>query len=286
MESSKITANRVNANEALIMPVYDTTPLVGEEAFMVYAEGQMKYYSGGVWSNVKNRRLDGETPEKAAVNATQLKATLGASAVNGSYYYRMEDNTTVQLWTDFTTFPPYVFVMANRITATTQTQYLTTADNVADLALEPNDTSPTQNAKMNDDNMNTIIQAGTIRWTMAGAYQIFYKFDDDPNGEFASNFGSSASCSYNTNFYDSYATPQSSPIWKTDFSNYIGACGGGYDNTGAWMVLSGIHTNDNTYFGGYTGSSAFRSTVPSPYITNGNTANSQWSQPGYVLLSW
>ena len=35
MESSKITAGRIDASEAMIVPVYDTTPLVGEEGFMV-----------------------------------------------------------------------------------------------------------------------------------------------------------------------------------------------------------------------------------------------------------
>ena len=286
MESSKITAGRIDASEAMIVPVYDTTPLVGEEGFMVYAEGQMKYYSGGQWANVKERRLDGSTPEKAAVNGTELKNTLGGNAVNDSYYYRMDDGTTRQLWTDFTSYPPYVFVMSNRITATTQTQYLTTEDNVTDLALNPNDTTPTQNSKLSDAHMNHIIRAGTIRWNIAGAYGSFLKYDDDPQGEWYSNFGANQSCGYTTGFWDSYATPASSPIWKSTFANYQGACGAGQDDTGAWLVLSGIHTNDNTYFGGYTGASAYRATVNSPYITNGNTTNSQWDQPGYVLLSW
>lgn len=285
-ESSKITADRFDATGALIMPVYSTTPVAGEEGYMIYAEGQMKYYSGGVWSNVKERRLDGGTPEKAAINATQLKNTLGGNAINGSYYYRMDDNTTVQLWTDFTSYPPYVFVMTNRISATSQNQYLTTADNVADLALDPNDTTPTQNSKLSDAHMNHIIRAGTIRWNIIAAYTIFFKYDDDPEGEWTSNFGASQSCSYGTGYYDSYATPSSAPVWKSDSSGNFGACGGGYDNASLWLPLSGIHTNDNTYFGGYTGASPFRASTQSPYITNGNTTNGSWSQPGYVLLSW
>ena len=286
MESSKITAGRIDASEALIVPIYDDTPLVGEEGFMVYAEGQMKYYSGGVWANVKERRLDGSTPEKAAVSGAQLKNTLGGNAVNGAYYYRMEDNSTLQLWTDFTSYPPYVFVMSNRLTATTQTQYLTTEDNVADLAIDPNDTTPTRNSKMSDSNMNHIIRAGTIRWNIAGAYGIFLKYDDDPEGEWYSNFGSSQSCGYTNGFWDSYATPSGTPVWNTTFANHQGACGAGKDDNNAWLVLSGIHTNDNTYFGGYTGASSYRASVGSPYITNGQTSNSQWDQPGYVLLSW
>lgn len=129
--------------------------------------------------------------------------------------------------------------------------------------------------------MNEIIVSNTIRYVITGNKSVFYRMNDN----WTSNFGAAASCSYTTSYYNAYATPNNSPTWRTDSSGNFGACGGGYDNTGAWLVLSGIHTNDANYKGGYTGASGFRTSPASQYIA-ANTADGNWGAPGYVLLSW
>jgi hypothetical protein len=281
--SSKITANRYNCSEALIVPVYENDLLTGEEGQMMYMSGQMKYYSSGAWINVKQKRLDGSSSEKAASSATSLKNTLQGNAINGSYWYKFGDGSTRELWTDFSTYTPYVFVMVTRIWNGSQNQYLTTEENVTDLAITPADTAPTRHSKLSDIMMNDIISAGTIRWVIAGNGSTFYRLDNDP--EWYSNHGANQSCSYARNFYDAYATPSSTPVWLSPFGNYNSACGGGQDASGQWLSLSGIHVNDNTYFGGYSGASSYRATPPSPYAVGGGS-NGQWSRNGYVLLSW
>ena len=278
--SSKITADRFNCSERLIVPIYESDPLTGEEGQMMYMSGQMKYYTGGQWINVKQKRLDGSSPQKAASSATSLKNTLQGNALNGSYWYKFDDGSTKQLWTDFTTYSPYSFVMVTRIWNGSQNQYLTTEQSVTDLAIVPVDSAPTSHAKISDSDMNHIISNGTIRWVIAGNGSTFYRLDDDP--VWYSNHGAAQTCSYDRGFYDGISTPSSTPNWLTSGFTYQ-SCGG--INLGVWASLSGIHTNDGVYFGCYSGSWSGRATPPSPYGVGG-ASNNQWSQNGYVLLSW
>ena len=79
--------------------------------------------------------------------------------------------------------------------------------------------------------------------------------------------GKPKTCSYNTNHYDAYATPGTSPKWLPAIATgnrYPGACGG-IQIAGVWSVLTGIHVADNQHMGGYTGSSKYR--VPSPAVS-------------------
>ncbi len=279
--SSRFQSERVNCSDGLKVPILDSDPLDGEDAEMMYIDGQLKYYYNGEWQNVKVKRRDGSTAAAAALSATGLKQTLGASASNGAYWYQLIDGTTQQLYTDFNTFAPYNFVMVSRISNTTVNQYLTSAIDPQDLALVPNDTSPTKVSKLTDINMGGIQTGGTIRWVISGGYQTFYRMTASP--KWTSDFGNVACCSCGGfNGYDAYATPSSAPNWQTG-SIYAGGCGGGQDNGGSWMTLSGIHVNDNTYPGGYAGNSGTMSSTVSPYITNGGTG---WSRNGYVLMSW
>lgn len=215
-----------------------------------------------------------------AESATSLKADLGVFAVNGSYWYKFQDGGIRQLWTDFTTYAPYSFVMVTRIWSGSQNQYLTTEENVTALSIVPNNAAPTAHSKLSDTYMNQIISNGTIRWVIVGNGSTFYRLDDNPN--WYSNHGASQTCNYDRGFYDGIATPSSRPSWTTSGFSYQ-ACGGIY--IGAWGSLSGIHTNDGVYFGGYSGGWSGRATPPSPYGNLGGS-NDQWSQNGYVLLSW
>lgn len=246
-------------------------------------EERVEIFDGTEWISLgSSGKLDGSSPEKAALSASTLKQDLGASATNGSYWYRFNDGQTRQLWTDFTTYPNFSFVMVTRIWSGSQNQYLTGEENVTDLAITPSNSAPSRHAKLSDAYMNDIIVPGTIRWAIVGNGSIFYRLDDNP--QWYSNHGASQSCSYNRGFYDAYATPNTNPSWNTSFGIYQ-ACGGAYDSSNNWLSLTGIHINDGVYFGGYSGGSGFRLTPPSPYSVGG-TANNSWSQNGYVLLNW
>lgn len=282
MSSSKLTATNVNISTGLLLPFYDANPGDGSLGEIAYVNGELKYYINGEWLNILDKSEDGSTPEKAATSATLLKQTLGASAVNGPYWYKFSDGTTRRLYTDFTTFASYPFVMVTRLSSADNLQYLTTERNPSDLASTPvNLSAPTQSAKLSDAQLNEIISSNTIRYVIVGQYSVFYRMNDN----WTSNFGASGSCSYTTTYYNAYATPANTPSWRTDSSGNFGACGGGYDNSGQWLVLSGIHVNDSRYNGGYTGASSFRGTPPSQYITS-TTGNNSWNVPGYVFLSW
>lgn len=230
----------------------------------------------------RRQLLDGSSAALAAPNATTLKATLGGSPSNGAYWYSFSGGVTRQLWTDFTTYSNYPMVMATRLSVADHFQYYTTENNPSDLASTPsNGSAPSRSAKLSDAQLNEIITTNTIRWVIVGQHGAFYRMNDS----WTSNFGAPASCGYTTGYYNAYATPSNSPSWRTDSAGNFGACGGGYDNTSAWILLSGIHVNDSNYTGGYTGSSTFRGSVPS-YLTTGSYGDSQWNVPGYVLLSW
>lgn len=279
--SSRFQSDRINSSEALSVPVYESDLLDGEDGEMMYIEGQMKYYYNGSWQNIKVKRRDGSSAASAALDATSLKQTLGANAVNGSYWYQFNDGTQTQLWTDFNSFAPYNFVMVQRTWNGSTDQRLTGSLNVTDLALNPNDTAPTQVAKLSDINQRDIAGSGTVRWVISGAGMMFYKFSGSV--EWYSDFGVTGCCSCSVpSFYDGYATPSGTPNWQAGII-HNGGCGGGQNNAGGWLTLSGIHTNDSNYKGGYNGNSTGVASTISPYLCGGGTG---WTLNGYVLMSW
>ena len=221
------------------------------------------------------------TATNPATSATAIK-TANSSATTGVYHYKFADNSVKAMWTDFSSYAPYKFVVVNRISSTSQNQLSTSEDNVSDLSTDPATASPSRNSKLSDVHMNEIISNGTVRWAIVGGYGTFYRLDDSP--QWYSNHGTSQSCGYTIGFYDAYANPSSSPTWQTTFGSYQ-ACGGAIDSSGNWMSLTGIHVGDGTYFGGYSGSSAYRSIKPAGYNT-GSSSDNSWSMSGYVLLSW
>lgn len=220
------------------------------------------------------------TLENPATSATALK-TSGVST-NGTYWYSFSGGVTRQLYTDLTTYSNYPMVLVTNLSAADHNQYFTTENNQGDLATIPaNGVAPSRSAKLSDSQLNEIIVLNTIRWVIVGQFAQFYKMNDS----WTSNFGSVASCSYTTAYYQNYATPSNTPTWK-NFSSLSGACGGGYDEFGSsWLLLSGIHTNDSTYKGGYTGASSQRGSASSQYTT-GTYGNNAWDVPGYIFLSW
>jgi len=219
------------------------------------------------------------TFDNPAPSATALKAS-GVST-NDSYWYSFSGGVKRQLYTDLTTYSNYPMVLATNLSSADHNQYFTTENNQTDLATIPaNGVAPSRSAKLSDSQLNEIIVADTIRWVIVGQFAVFYRMNDN----WTSNFGAIASCTP-TSYYQNYATPSNTPTWKS-FGGYAGACGGGYDEFGAsWLLLSGIHTNDPTYTGGYTGISGQRGSAPSQYTT-GTYGNSLWNVPGYVFLSW
>lgn len=220
------------------------------------------------------------TLENPATSATALKES-GVST-NGAYWYSFSGGVTRQLYTDLTTYSNYPMVLVTNLSSADHNQYLTTENNQGDLATVPvNGVAPSRSAKISDSQLNEIIVTNTIRWVIVGQYAQFYRMNDS----WISNFGAPGDCGSGGASYQGYAIPSNTPTWK-NFSNYAGGCGGGYDELGAnWLLLSGIHANDPTYKGGYTGSSSQRGSAPSQYTT-GTYGNDSWGVPGYVFLSW
>lgn len=229
-------------------------------------------------SGPRSEYYDGSSSSRPARSASAL-AKAGISE-NGAYWYQFEDGTVAQLWTDFTAYTNFNFVLVTRLSASDQLQYLTSANNIGDLTTATT-SAPSRSAKISDTNMNQIIKENGIRWAVVGQYSTFFLMND----VWTSNFGSYQTCSYTTSYYKAFATPDNVPNWQYNWSGYKGACGGGYDMSGNWLTLTGIHTGDNTYNGGYTGASSYRGTPPAMYITSSN-GNSSWSTPGYVFLAW
>jgi hypothetical protein len=238
---------------------------------------------GGTGGFGFGRRRGGGVPygtfDNPAPSATALKAS-GVST-NDSYWYSFSGGVKRQLYTDLTTYSNYPMVLATNLSSADHNQYFTTENNQTDLATIPaNGVAPSRSAKLSDSQLNEIIVANTIRWVMVGQFAVFYRMNDS----WTSNFGTPGDCTP-TSYYQNYATPSNTPNWR-NFSAYSGGCGGGYDEFGAnWLLLSGIHTNDPTYKGGYTGISSQRGSAPSQYTT-GTYGNSLWNVPGYVFLSW
>lgn len=149
--------------------------------------------------------------------------------------------------------------------------------NVGDLK-EATTKAPTRAAKMSDADINTVAGNGGIRWVIVANKGTFFKYKK----AWRSASGSNRCCSCSApDFYSGYSTPSNNPSWSSGGS-HKGSCGGSHSSNGGWTVLSGINTNDNTYFGGYTGSSAFRATAPAKYVT-ANVGNGNWHQPGLVF---
>ena len=222
---------------------------------------------------------DGSTSLKAAYSATQLKEA--GISTNGAYWYKFADGNR-QLWTDFTTYPNYPMVLVTRISSADQLQYLVAENQVGDL-VTCNTTAPTRSAKISDAAMNQIIKSSSIKWVMIGQKDVFYRM----NGAlWFSNFNQAQTCTPQMPTYNAYATPNNTPTWRTDYIVYTnGSCGGMRDNTDAWLLITGMHNADNTYFGGYSGASTYRGTSPAGY-TVATYADSLWSCSGYVFLSW
>jgi hypothetical protein len=169
-------------------------------------------------------------------------------------------------------------VLINRLSSNDNLQYYTSSNNPEDLSLAST-SAPSRSAKLSDTEISEITVDGAIRWVIGANKQIFYR----SAGGWTSNFGAAASCNYTTPYYSGYATPSDSPTWDNTFGSYSGGCGGGQDDSGAWLVLSGIHTSDSNYYGAYVGPSTTLSDAPSQYVTS--TA-SGWGQPGYIFLEW
>ena len=249
-----------------------------------------KNTGSGVWSEFEVNALSraqrwpqntyGRVSTQPADSATTLKAVNGGSIANGAYYYNLPSGS-VQLYTDFTSFPSYPMVLVTKLSPSDQNQYLTTANNQGDLTTADT-TLPSRSSKISDADLNSIIVTNTIRWVIAGSYATFFRMND----QWTSNFGIAATCSYTTTYFNSYATPSNNPVWRTDWNSNRGACGGLVAYDGGWTTLSGIHVADGTYFGGYTGSSAIRAAAPAAYTVAGYTANDSWGVPGMVWMSW
>ena len=229
-------------------------------------------------SGPRSEYFDGSSSSKPARSASAL-AKAGI-AENGAYWYQFEDGTVAQLWTDFTSFTNFNFVLVTRLSTADWYQYYTTANNIGDLTVA-NTTAPSRSSKLSDTNMNQIIKENGVRWVIAGQKGTFYLMNDN----WTSNFGTSASCSYTTSYYKAYATPANVPNWQYNFMRYQGACGGGQDASGNWLSLSGIHVNDSGYTAGYSGVSSFRGDCPKNYLCN-STGDGSWSAAGYVFLAW
>ena len=221
-----------------------------------------------------------------ATSASALKTALATNAVNDAYWYVFDDGTKRMLWTDFETYPRYAFVMVTRIYSGSQEQYQTGGLNTDDLRIPPNNSPATRVSKLEDTYMQEIATDNgpnqTVRWALVGNGSSFYRLDNNPL--FYSNHGQSQTCSYSHGMYSAYASPNNNPIWDTTFRSDRESCGGVQDD-GAWMSLTGIHTNDGTYYGGYSGSNSSRVSPPSPYGGLGGS-NDQWSMNGWVLMSW
>jgi hypothetical protein len=238
--------------------------------------------ASGIWAIRDAQREHGAnnwyaalgTSSNPASSATALRNS--GNTTNGAYWYQIPSGSLVQLYTDFTTFSSYSFVLVNRFSSADNLQYLTTSSQQGDLTTAST-TAPTRSAKISDADYNIITVANTIKWVIASNKHIFYRHNDS----WTSNFGSAGSCSYTTAYFSTGATPSNTPSW-TSFSQFGGACGGGQIG-GDWAILTGIHTNDANYNGAYLGASTSLSTAPAGYITSTATG---WGVPGYAFLSW
>lgn len=230
---------------------------------------------------------DGSSIQAAANSASELKQTLIARdgiATNGRYWYNLPSGTA-RLWTDFTTYAPYNFVMITVLGYNDHNHYQNGNYNQAVLeAMVPNNAPSASSGKLSDTDINHIFQPGSIRWVIVGPNQSFYRIDDQP--QWYSDHGAAASCSYSRGFYNGYAIPSGTPNWRTDYNSSYEACGGLYSPTN-WIVLSGIHVNDSNYKGGYSGGASEGTNDPvSPYQSPGYASDFTWNYPGYVLASW
>jgi len=231
--------------------------------------------------------LDGSTSALAAPNPQHIYDN--GTTSNGAYWYKLPSGN-VQLWTDFTTYSNFPMVLVTRMSVNDGKQYMTGANYQTDLTVA-NTTAPTRSAKISDADIRYIMDqsASKIRWVIVAEADCFYRMSSG-GASWTSDFGISANCSYGRGHYNAYATPSNTPTWRTADIRHAncGACGSiqqGNSSGWNWLVISGIHHSGESHYGGYTGASSYRGTTPSAYLTT-TAGNSQWTQPGYVFLSW
>lgn len=252
------------------------TPSGVSSTFQITSSGSstpQTFYINKVWR-------DGLSSSKAAKSASDIKSIIG-TPTDGVYYYQLSSGI-YPLYTNFSTYSNYPMVQVTRLSRNDHYQFRTTGVASEELIITPNNTGPARASKISDIDLNYIINLNTIRWLTIGAYSIFYRM----NNNWTSNFGQVDSCSYTTNYYNAFATPSNTPLWNLAFSTYPGACGGGQAD-GNWLLLSGIHTDQAVYKGGYVGNSPYLGAAIGAYsITDYAGVQGAWNIPGYVFLSW
>jgi hypothetical protein len=234
----------------------------------------MRVYNWSSWGSVGAQALLG-TADNPAPNASSIKAQRG-NPEDGPYYYDL-GGTVRQLYTDFSTFPDIPMVLVTRLSTADHLHYQTIAYNTEDL-VDATDGAPVRSAKISDAEINHIVVQDSIRWLIVAQKGSFYRMNDS----WTSNFGSADTCSYTSSHINAYGSPSNTPGWTNAGSNG-GACGG-WHATDGWMGLSGIHTNDPDYTGGYSGVSSFRVDAPVQYQTSGSDGT--WDNPGFVFIQW
>jgi len=98
--SSKLTAANVTMSSGLILPVYSSDPGDGNNAEIIYSNGQLKYYSATdkAWKYIVTAVKDGLTSATAVDKSTDI-LTVNPSAPTGWYWIKV-NNTPQQYWVD------------------------------------------------------------------------------------------------------------------------------------------------------------------------------------------
>jgi hypothetical protein len=98
--SSKLTAANVNMSSGLVLPVYNMDPGDGNDAEIIYSNGQLKYYSSDdkAWKYIVTTVKDGLTSATAVDKSTDI-LTVNPSAPTGWYWINI-NNTPQQYWVD------------------------------------------------------------------------------------------------------------------------------------------------------------------------------------------
>ena len=165
------------------------------------------------------------------------------------------------------------------MTANDQEHFTTAAHNVPDLAAAANTGDIGRSAKLPDSYIGSLAVPGTVRWVIVAQWGVYYRMK---HCGWESDFGDFQSCNAN-DMYSGVSEPGASPQWHVDVERN-GACGG-LQYGGSWCPLSGIHNNDDTYMGGYTGACSLRKRAPSKYVASDEDAgDGQWHQPGFVFV--
>jgi hypothetical protein len=105
--------------------------------------------AGGIWDLTTQQQERGASNwtglplgslENPASSATAIRNS--GNTTNGAYWYQIPGGSLLQLYTDFTTWSSYSFVLVNRFSSADNLQYLTTANFATDLTVA-NTTAPT-----------------------------------------------------------------------------------------------------------------------------------------------